>query len=228
MSIKVPNWKKFEVESMALELLTKYAVWKKEQLTPPINIDEIVERYFMLSLEFCDLKNHLAIPDVLGATWFDDEIIRIDSSLEEKEGRLSFTIAHEVGHWYMHRPIYEMGKVSIPLFSYDDAPPSAAIVCRAAGRKEPAEKQADQFAATLLAPPKLLRDLVIEISGANQFTVDNLESSCDEPAKNPCLRKAAKMLIEAGFSNVSVEAMCYRLIDLNLVVDSSPSQTALF
>ena len=228
MSIKVPNWKKIEVESMALELLDKYAAWKKEPLTPPINADDFVEGYFKLSLEFCDLKKHLLIPDVLGATWFDEKIIRIDSSLEEKEGRLAFTMAHEVGHWYMHRPVYEMDKVTVPLFSFGEAPPSAAIVCRAAGRKEPAEKQADQFAATLLAPPKLLRDLVQETTGYNQMLVDGLECCIDEPVVNQSLRKAAKLVIEAGFSNVSVEAMCYRLIDLKLVVDSKPSQAALF
>lgn len=228
MIIKVPYRKKTEIEIMALELLGKYSAWKKQPLAPPIDIDEITEGYLKISLELCDLKHHLSIPDVLGATWFDEKIVRIDSSLEEKEGRLSFTMAHEVGHWCMHRPIYEMGKVALPLFGYQQSPPSAAIVCRSAGKKEPAEWQADQFAAMLLMPAELLRGTVLSVVGYGQMKIDQLESYYGDPARNPNLRKGANSIIEAGFSNVSNEAMCYRLIDLKLVVDTNPSQASLF
>lgn len=227
MSIKVPYRKVSEIESMALELLGKYKAWKNQDLTPPINIDEIVEGYLQLSLEFADLKEHLSIPDVLGATWFDDKVIRIDSSLEGNEGRLSFTLAHEVGHWWMHRPIYEMGKVTLPLFGYGNAQPSSAIVCRAAGKKETAEWQADQFAAMLLMPTSLLRTSVQSITGYGQIKIEGLEK-LGNTADNPDLRKTAKVIIESGFNNVSIEAMCYRLIDLQLVMDSNPAQAALF
>lgn len=228
MSIKVPFRKIIEIELMANELLSKYETWRKRPLTLPIDVDDIIEGYFKLSLEFCDLKEHLAIPDVLGATWFDEKIIRIDSSLEEIEGRLAFTMAHEVGHWYMHRPIYEMDKVTVPLFSYGAAAPSAAVVCRDTKNKEPAEWQADQFAARLLTPAKLLRETVISITGSAPMSVVDLEKYTERPATNQNLRKTAKSVIEAGFNNVSVEAMCYRLIDLKLVVDTKPAQATLF
>lgn len=227
MNIKVPYRKVSEIESMALELLNKYKAWKKQDLMPPINIDEIVEGHLELSLEFADLKEHLSIPDVLGATWFDEKVIRIDSSLEGNEGRLSFTLAHEVGHWWMHRPIYEMGKVTLPLFGYGQAKPSPAIVCRAAGKKEPAEWQADQFAAMLLMPASLVRTSVQSISGYGQIKIEGLEK-LGNTADNPDLRKTAKVIVESGFNNVSIEAMCYRLIDLQLVMDSNPAQAALF
>lgn len=213
---------------MALELLGKYQAWKGQALVPPIDIDEIVEGYLQISLEFGDLKEHLSIPDVLGATWFDEKVIRIDSSLEEKEGRLTFTMAHEVGHWWMHRPIYEMGKVTLPLFSYGEGRPSPAVVCRAAGKKEPAEWQADQFAAMLLMPASLLRTSVLSIHDHEQVIIKGLEKHQGNLADNPELRKAAKGIVEINFSNVSIEAMCYRLIDLQLVVDSDPAQAALF
>jgi Zn-dependent peptidase ImmA (M78 family) len=227
MSIKVPYHKKNDIEMMAYELLGKYQVWKKKPLIPPIDVDEIIEGFLQITLELCDLKEHLSIPDVLGATWFDEKVIRIDSSLEGKEGRLSFTMAHEVGHWYIHRPIYEMGKITVPLFGYGQVPPSAAIVCRANGPKEPAEWQADQFAAMLLTPANLLRASVLSLTGGSQLAVEGFESYIDRPVQNPFLRKAAKSIIEAAFKNVSIEAMCYRLIDLKLVVDTNPSQAAL-
>ncbi len=228
MSISVPFIKKNQVESMALELLDKYSAWKKLPLSLPINVDDIIEGFFKLRLEFCDLKQYLNIPDVLGATWFDEKVVRIDSSLEENEARMAFTMAHEVGHWFMHRPYYEMNLMTVPMFGFGDVPPSAAIVCRTASKKEPAEWQADQFAATLLAPPKMLRNAVKGLVGGEQIAINKLESFTGGVAKNPALREAAKWVIEAGFTNVSVEAMCYRLIDLNLVVDTQPSQSALF
>jgi len=228
MSISVPFRKKIQVELMALELLDKYATWKKQPILPPINVDDIIEGYFKLRLEFCDLKQYLKIPDVLGATWFDEKVVRIDSSLEVNEARMAFTMAHEVGHWFMHRPYYEMNQVTVPMFGFGDVPPSAAIVCRAAGAKEPAEWQAGQFAATLLAPPKMLREAVKELTGGGQITVEGLENFTGGSAKNPALREAAKWVVDTGFTNVSVEAMCYRLIDLKIVVDTQPSQSALF
>jgi Zn-dependent peptidase ImmA (M78 family) len=227
MSIKVPYRRVSEIESIALELLSNYKAWKQQPLVPPINTDEIVEGYLQLSLEFADLKEYLSIPDVLGATWFDEKVIRIDSSLEGNEGRLSFTMAHEIGHWWMHRPIYEMGKMTIPLFGYGQAQPSPAIVCRAAGKKEPAEWQADQFAAMLLMPASLMKTSVLSITGYGQIKIEGLEKQRN-PADNPGLRKAAKGIIESGFNNVSIEAMCYRLIDLQLVMDSNPAQSTLF
>lgn len=228
MSIKVPFRKKSEIEAMALELLSKYSAWKKQPFTPPIDIDEITENYLKISLQLCDLREHFLTPDVLGAIWFDEKIMRIDSSLEEKEGRLVFTMAHEVGHWYMHRPIYEMGKISLPLFGYQQSPPSTAIVCRSAGKKEPAEWQADQFAAMLLMPAELLRATVLSVTGCRQMKIDHLETYRADPVRNPDLRKAARSIIEAGFSNVSIEAMCYRFIDLKLVADTEPVQATLF
>ena len=227
MRIEVPYRKKSEIAAMAFDLLDKYETWKGQPLTPPINIDEIIERYFKISLEFGNLKEHLSIPDVLGATWLDEKVIRIDSSLEGNEGRLSFTMAHEVGHWWMHRPIYEMGKVTLPLFSYRQAPPSPAIVCRAAGKKEPAEWQADQFAAMLLMPASLIQKSLQSINGYGQMKIDGLEKYKMNPSDNPNLRNVAKDIIKTYFNNVSIEAMCYRLIDLKLVIDSNPSQMSL-
>jgi len=227
MRIEVPYRKKSEIEAMSFDLLDKYQTWKGQPLTPPINIDEIIERYFQISLEFGNLKEHLSIPDVLGATWLDEKVIRIDSSLEGNEGRLSFTMAHEVGHWWMHRPIYEMGKVTLPLFGYGQSPPSHAIVCRTTDKKKPAEWQADQFAAMLLMPASLIRTSLLSINGHGQMKIDGLEKDHMNPTKNANLRKAAKKIIETGFSNVSIEAMCYRLIDLHLVIDLNPSQKSL-
>lgn len=229
MSIAVPYWQKTVIEDMVRDLLQRYAAWKGAALSPPINTDEIVENFLQLRLELEDLRCRLNMSDVLGATWFEEKCIRIDSSLEATEGRLSFTMAHEIGHWWMHRPIYEMNKITVPLFVCEEGrPPSPAVVCRSTGKKPPAEWQADQFAAMLLMPASLMRTALKNINAAGPIMVERLNAS-ENVALNQDLRRVSKIFIEElGFSNVSVDAMCYRLTDLKLVNDSANPQGSLF
>jgi Zn-dependent peptidase ImmA (M78 family) len=99
-AIKVPFLTPAQIESAARELLAKYTRWKEEDLKPPIDVDEIVEGYLELDFEVTDLKEVIGIGDVLGATWFDEKRVCVDSSLEGNEGRFAFTVAHEIGHYY--------------------------------------------------------------------------------------------------------------------------------
>ena len=163
--LKVPYLSQAKIESAANELLRKFGKWKGAEIKPPIDIDEIIEGYFGLQLTFCNLEEILGMDDVLGATWFDDQHVKIASSLEDKEGRLVFTMAHEAGHWWLHRPIIEMDKVTLPLFSRDDGMPATpALVCRSS-KKPPAEWQADQFAACLLMQASAVRGTVQAMYG---------------------------------------------------------------
>ena len=151
--IKVPFRTHTELDHMAAELLRKYSAWKGSPTRPPIDVEEIVEGLLDLDFEVEDLREILGMPDVLGATWLEDRLIRVDQSLEGKEGRFAFTVAHEVGHWVLHGPIIEMEKVTLPLFApKPDEAPKPAIVCRSRAYKQPAEWQADQFAARILMP----------------------------------------------------------------------------
>lgn len=228
--MRVPFRRNSEIEGMALDLLQKYCAMTQTKLAPPIDIDDIIEGYLRIDLQFDDLKSRLGIPDVLGATWLDEKVMRIDSSLEGKEGRTAFTMAHEVGHWWMHRPIYEMEKVSPELFAYDpDRPASPAIVCRSSRKKDPMEYQADQFAAILLMPTSLIRSAVAVLQPSGPILVENLEQSVGRVSENSMLRGIARTMIEShDFSNVSIEAMCYRLVDLKCVADATPQQPQLF
>ncbi len=117
MALKVPYLADAKLESAATELLRKYAKWKGTPPRPPIPIDDIVEGLLGLSLSIGDLRARLGKDDVLGATWLEDGHVMIDSSLEGNEGRFCFTLAHETGHWVLHRPLIEMEKVTVPLFS---------------------------------------------------------------------------------------------------------------
>ena len=229
LQIKVPFLRASELDHITAEVLRKYSAWKGAPVRPPIDVDEIVEGLLELDFEVLDLREHLGMPDVLGATWMDDGRICVDQSLEGKEGRFAFTVAHEVGHWVMHRPILEMDRVTLPLFTAKaDEEPKPAIVCRAREKKAPAEWQADQFAARLLMPASDMRAVARALHGDDPPAIDGLEASRRAGQLDAELRALADGVIADGkFTNVSNEAMCYRLLDLKLVVDKAMRQGRL-
>jgi hypothetical protein len=229
LQVKVPFLKPSDFDHAVRELLRAYGAWRKAPVEPPIDVDEIVEGYLGLTLELGDLKADLGMPDVLGATWFEDALVRIDQSLEEKEGRFAFTVAHEIGHWQLHRPLYELEKMALPLFAAEPgARPAPAVVCRSKEGKAPAEWQADQFAARLLMPTSNIRSTVRALCGETQLAWEGLDASRKIRVLDPGLRSFADDVIaEGGFLNVSNEAMCYRLLDLDLVVDQARAQQRL-
>lgn len=224
MDIKVPFRRPIEIDEMVADLLGKYGKWKGAPPRPPMPVDDIAEGYFKLDFAFDDLEALLEEPGVLGATWLEEKVMRVDCSLESNPRRVSFTIAHEIGHWWMHRPILEMEKVTLPLFAYEKGRRATPVVICRSGRKDPAEWQADQFAARLLMPAAAVREAARRICPGLPKKVATLrvtESSSD-------LRAMADEVIQAGgFSNVSNEAMCYRLIDLKVVVDANAAQGLL-
>src|SRR5215472_16419486 len=87
---------------------------KKVRAVP---IEDIVEKYLKLGIEFNDMHQLLGVPrsglgrdpDILGAMFFDERRVVINESLDpeespSKEGRFRFTLAHEAGgHWRLHR-----------------------------------------------------------------------------------------------------------------------------
>ncbi len=227
MVLKVPFLPESQLESAALELLRKYAKWKGAVPTPPIPVDNIIEGFLELTLSVGDLRGRLGKNDVLGATWLEDKHVMIDSSLEGNEGRFSFTLAHEVAHWVLHRPMIEMEKVTLPLFAREpNSKPAPAIVCRD-GQRDPAEFQADRFAASLLMPANDVRTaarLIIK----EPLAIDRLAERQKAGEFLPELKDLASKIIECGaFSNVSNQAMQIRLVTLKLATDPR-GQISLF
>lgn len=223
LNLKVPFLKDSELDAASAELLRKYSKWKGAVPKPPINIDDIVEGYLGLDFALVDLEKQLGIRDVLGATWFDEKRVCVDQSLEGKEGRFAFTLAHEVGHWVLHRPLYEAEKVTRPLFARDPSkPPEPAIVCRSSQRQAPAEWQANQFAARVLMPASDVRATFRALCGDDVQAWDGLRKNLTSEIVDDRLRGlAASMIMQGNFDNVSNEAMRRRLVDLKLVLDKA-------
>lgn len=80
-------------------------------------------------------------PEVSGCTLFDESGWQIIYRDSENRGRTRFTIAHELGHI---------------LLGHELAPDKSGHFRTASDRREPAETQADEFAARLLAPACVL------------------------------------------------------------------------
>jgi Zn-dependent peptidase ImmA (M78 family) len=111
-----------------------------------------------------------------------------------------------------------MEKVTVPLFKRDDVAPLPAVVCRASQKKDPAEWQADQFAARLMMPASSVRDAVRELTGRHSFAIEDLDGRATGPGVSEKLRSLATAVIDQGhFSNVSNEAMRVRLMELQVV-----------
>jgi IrrE N-terminal-like domain len=229
LRIMVPFLQPAELDHAANELLHRYGEWRQGPAVPPIDVDEIVEGYLGLVLEIVDLKGQLGMHDVLGATWFSERRVCIDRTLEAKQRRFEFTVAHEIGHWKLHRPLFELEKLVLPLFpSRAGAAAGPAIVCRSKDRKAPAEWQADQFAARLLMPARAVRSTARNLVGDDMPVIEGLGATRKTGMLIPYLRSLADDMIAAGnFSNVSNEAMCYRLVELKLVLDAEESRARL-
>ncbi|MDT8367315.1 MAG: ImmA/IrrE family metallo-endopeptidase [bacterium] len=230
MKLKVPFRSISEIESMVFDLLYKYEKHTGGEIRPPIDVDGVAESYLGVDLEVVDLQELINIPDVLGAAWFEDNVIRIDSTLENKEGRFSFTLAHEIAHWWIHRPIIEMEKVELPLFPHTKGEAAKpAVVCRSSAGNEPAEWQANQFAGRLLMPDSFVREAARQISDKLPISIKGIETSRKRGEVASGLRRVAGEIASAGkFTNVSVQAMSIRLTDLKIVVDSDNPQQLLF
>jgi hypothetical protein len=166
MTIKVRHLSEYEIEKDADLLLAEYAQTTGASVKLPVPVDQITTYHLALQLEFADLHETLHVPmlhdqpDILGAIWVEKELVLIDHHLDPKNnphmlGRYHFSVAHEVGHWRLHRSY--VAKDSNQTFLFD-APSEPTVICRSSQRKEPIEWQADYFASCLLMPRRRVLD----------------------------------------------------------------------
>jgi hypothetical protein len=151
----LPFLTRHHIEAESQSLLASYGAKYGLLSKAPIPVDEILNVYLKVTLDFDDLPKLLRVnSDVFGATWIERQQVIIDQSLDptnnpERIGRYNFTVAHETGHWQLHRPFLLKDINQQTLFEQEHAP---TVVCRSSEAKEPIEWQADFFAACLLMP----------------------------------------------------------------------------
>lgn len=239
----VPFLHEKQIEAEAELLLGEYAEKFEPPTAPPIPIEQIAEVLLQLALEFKDMKTLFPFADVHGAIWFTEGKIGIEQRLEpeanpSRRGRYHFTLAHEVGHWRLHRAHYHSNPAERRLF--DDGTPKPDVVCRSSERKKPVEWQADNFAGCLLMPRKLVYAAWADFRPDDQpVSIGELRQQYDTLlAATPFVYRGEILTDEADKENVikeefcrplasqfqvSPEAMRIRLETLNLIVTKKPT-----
>lgn len=210
--MKVDYLKKEQIESATLELLHAYGK-RFKPVTAPVPVDEILECHLGLSLELGDLKTVLGVSDALGATWIKAKRVMIDAQLDptenpDKEGRYRFTVAHEIGHWQLHRIYFEMEGLQSSFLS--KGKPTPSIVCRSSNA-EPMEVQANLFASFLLMPTHLVEAVWLEEHGSS--------TAVSAAGATDVVRRMATRM------KTSNQAMQIRLSDLRLINAAAPTPT---
>jgi hypothetical protein len=148
-----------EFEEEAALLLAEYGNKHGQVTSPPIPIDEIVELYLGLRLEFNDMQQLFGVDDVHGALWVNEKRVGIDQRLEPTDhpamlGRYHFTLAHEAGHWRLHRHLFQRIANQLNLLPVGVERPE--YICRSSDT-EPIEYQANRFASCLLMPREMVK-----------------------------------------------------------------------
>ena len=153
--MNVPFLTDSEIERQAEGILLDFRTQRSWERKPPIPIAEIVGDYFGLRVSVVDLCRLLEKTDILGALSVQDKLLLIDFPLvsEKREGQFHFTLAHETGHWHLHRNHVLMEDGTQQLFEGCAQP---RFICRKSSSRNREEIQADKFAAALLMP----RDLI--------------------------------------------------------------------
>ena len=215
---------KVQINQETVDLLDQWAIFTEREVKPPIPVEAIAEKYLEFTLEYDNLDEILGIPDVLGATWAEGKRMVINNSLlDGVEGRITFTCGHEIGHWILHRRYLFDQFVR----SYDPGESDQPdVVCRMSTSKLRGEWQADYFGSCLLMPQEEVENAYRKVFGATPIRIYN-EKSCFgrnnpiviDPALDTVKEIAQKVIIEGNFTNVSKEAMCYRLNDLGLLIN---------
>jgi hypothetical protein len=105
---KLPFLTDQDFEDEAALLLAKFGQKHGEVAAPAVPVDEIAELHLGLCLTLDDMQALFGVDDVHGALWVNDRRIGIDHRLEPTNnpsmlGRYRFTLAHEIGHWQLHR-----------------------------------------------------------------------------------------------------------------------------
>lgn len=109
-------------------------------ISPPISPREIAENNG-IEVEFVAFKQH---KEISGFFDFDKNKIYVNS--EEPYNRNTFTIAHELGHYFLHKSLFEKD------------PEKYKVLLRTPVAKtiDPLETEANTFAANLLVPKYML------------------------------------------------------------------------
>ena len=206
--LKLPFLKDQDFEDEAALLLAEYGKQHGAVSAPPVPIDEIVELHLGLRLEFNDMQQIFGVDDVHGALWVNQMRVGIDHRLDPAAnpamlGRYRFTLAHEAGHWRLHRQLFKRAANQLQLLPASSERPE--YICRSSD-SEPIEYQANRFASCVLMPRDLLRRCWEEWRGnADPIFLDELLAKQQQILTAEVLRRGGIQPSENSIDNLLLE-----------------------
>ena len=214
------------IETGTLVLIADYGRKYGLIVEPPIPVEQIIEAHLGLTFDFADLPRLLNDPTALGGTWFKTREVKIDESLDPDVfpanlGRYRFTVAHEIGHWELHRHHYLSADGQAAMFAGVEKP----VICRS-GDWSPREWQANTFAGYLLMPTGMVLSQWEATRGTREpyVAVEEMEDlkvrwglGEDDTPTVEVARQLAPMF------EVSAQAMQIRLVGLGLIQTRKPA-----
>jgi len=220
---RVPFLHDHQIEEEALLLIAEWEQSRGSVVEPPVPIEEILECHLRLECVIANLRGALGHADVLGGIWFGQHKIKVDQSLDPAInpsllGRYRFTVAHEVGHWRLHRRHLMNDPAAASLFEQHCEP---AFVNRSSANP-PEEIQANAFAAHVLMPRRMIREAWQRWRGTDapvalaSLPIGDLHSDRRE---NEALAMEQFSKHMAKQFEVSAQAMRFRLQGLGLLVE---------
>lgn len=162
---------------------------------------------------------------VLGTTQPHKRRILVDAGLktEGPEGRYRFTVAHELGHWVLHEPLYARDDGQTSLFDGDSSQDHDLVSLErnvfpvaTHGRLPPEEWQANRFAIALLIDRDRLRAGFRRRFGRTHVTMEELDQAATREGRRRVSRRLARKSVEGlpplkDVFGLSTEAMAIAL-----------------
>ena len=230
--MKVPFLPQAQIEARAAELLD--AAFGLGRPRCPTDLEALIYDYLSerFDLSFDD-EGDLGSSDgdlVMGAMLPVQNKILVTRSLKQQPARYRFTVAHEIGHWLLHRQLLLPRADELSLFDARAPEPVFACLQRcvfpAAGRPAlpPEEWQANCFAAALLIDRHALREEFAKRFGA-------VPAARDTPmwrGRSTSIREHARLIAAADMAGspplhaafgVSIEAMAIALESAGYAVE---------
>lgn len=219
--MKVPHLPRTGIALAATELLER-GLGSSD--AAPVDLEALVFDYLCEheGLVFSD-DEVLSTPggdEILGRTDLIAGRIMVCRALKERDRRrYRFTVAHELGHWVLHRPLVLADRAHPELFPRQWVSTTTRdTLMVTSGAVAPAEWQANYFAGQLLLPRAALR---------REFRLRNgADVSCSPPGvsrrdhSRSLARSAAPPLVSLSDAfDASVEATAIALEEAGLVVD---------
>ena len=138
----------------AIEKLAETILLKENIFQPGVKADHIAEFGCDLEIEWIEFNNYPPDVKILAAINFGDKKIYMNESceaeLKNNLGRMNFTIAHELGHWVLHK---DLDQDRLPGFD------KKFFFCRGINNRiNNPERQANFFASCLLMPRNFVKE----------------------------------------------------------------------